>query len=580
MFDFEVGAPRVPKYCRRSRPCSNVPRLLAAALLLASEVSIAGSDENLCPQNFRYLGTAMRGDFDSVLGKVTKYGTAEYYPGASFALILGVGRYLDPQNDIASSEQDADAMAAMAARQGYRDIYLLKSANVTNANIQQCIRHAKMLSNQPDPITHRASAKKISRFLLYFSGHGSPATTKASARLLLHSFDVNTASSQRGLARAYIEPVDLAGWTEELRSFHQTLFVVDACHAGSNWFQSTKSIRTINTATEWTLRSSLEERSALGLGSSLNAQTSKAGPEDGGLSYFTAALLDGLVGGDGDGDGLVSASELVRHATGIVAQRTNNNQIPVGPFILDNTEGSIVFVSESTDSSPVGTCPVCATPTIEDCASKYATTSSPPRWNGTGLPNEIVVTDFAIISGGILDGVSKADCDGKNRSSSQSTFARRESVEALAKCGRENFGVTVRSASLPVRWDAFAAEATFGLTIQAECPNTMRRLVPGFEVSWRVPFRLDLVRGMPWVDYQIDAAIDADAGFQPNCTLSIDAKSGSAPAKFSGRIGEGDHSMLIFCRNDKLPEVLCPKNQKQEFRIKLRVAPRFKKGNY
>ncbi|MBU0498788.1 MAG: caspase family protein [Gammaproteobacteria bacterium] len=142
---------------------------------------------------------------------------------ADRALLMGVGEYADPKYNLVGIDTDLRNMEVVAERLGFKDIKVLKDAEVTSGTVAQTIEDWLVKGTGPDD-----------RTLIYFSGHGTrikdengDEEDKADEVLVLHDFKAEGGKISGVLVDDRIHELLTAIPARE------TLVFVDACHSGT-----------------------------------------------------------------------------------------------------------------------------------------------------------------------------------------------------------------------------------------------------------------------------------------------------------------------------------------------------------
>jgi uncharacterized caspase-like protein len=174
--------------------------------------------------------------------------------------------------------------------------------------------------------------------VVHFSGHG--AMVDGTFHLLTHEVDARDDVAIKGTAL----PVQtLQSEIEQLAKHGRVLLLLDACRSGA----TTGDGRSVAVDAD-ALRASLRGPNITILTSSTADELSR---EDSvwGNGAFTEAFLDALTErADGDGNGLISTDELMRHVVEVVGRITGGAQTPG----VDLRFGSSLFAAGIGESSP------------------------------------------------------------------------------------------------------------------------------------------------------------------------------------------------------------------------------------
>lgn len=249
-----------------------------------------------------------------------------------WAIIIGVGDYQDAGiGDLPNAVNDARAVRDMLVSmpEGFpeKNVMLLADGEVsdrlpTRNNIIRFLDARLKLAGPQDTV------------LVYFAGHG---ITEAGALYLMASDSGGTTARDTGLAFARLE--------ESIRaaSAQKRVLILDACHSGAgraNAALSTHAVKELERAS----------KGIVTLASCSGEEKSHEMPETG-HGAFTHFLLEALTGkGDGDNDGMVSATEAAKYtwnATRLWASEKGLTQTPwrkeevFGDIILAKTGGHV-----------------------------------------------------------------------------------------------------------------------------------------------------------------------------------------------------------------------------------------------
>lgn len=137
------------------------------------------------------------------------------------ALLVGVGKYQQPGNDLDGIEIDISTMQGLASLLGFTHIEVLQDQQATYANVSAALQ--RLVGDLgPDD-----------RALFYFSGHGAQfkdnngdeADDGKDEALVLYDADVNQ-------ARNVLLDDEIGGLLSQMKN-GQLLMLVDACHSGT-----------------------------------------------------------------------------------------------------------------------------------------------------------------------------------------------------------------------------------------------------------------------------------------------------------------------------------------------------------
>lgn len=155
-----------------------------------------------------------------LIATVLLSGGASLAQAADKALIVGVGAYASPGNDLPGIDLDVDMARQIASRMGFevQHTHVLRDQQAT---VQAFRQQLKQLSEQVQP---------DDRVLIYFSGHGSNTEDKNNDESdgLDETLELHDGS--------FIDD-ELGEWLGKLKS-QNVVVLIDACHSGT----STKSL--------------------------------------------------------------------------------------------------------------------------------------------------------------------------------------------------------------------------------------------------------------------------------------------------------------------------------------------------
>ena len=246
----------------------------------------------------------------------------------SWALLIGINKYQNV-NQLDYAGADARSVGALLHdRFGFSDekIITLIDGEATKEKIINSF--AKLLDTDPQD-----------RLVVFYAGHGMQFATASGgeAGYIVPVDGVVTTPSDA--YRTCISMEEIRNLATQIPAKH-ILFLMDACYGGL----AAVSSRALKLETQQYLEknSSLRARQIITAGGKGEQVIEKA---EWGHSAFTYKLLEGLDKGlaDGNGDFLVTASELYAYLRSAVSAASGNRQTPVFKSFSDD-EGDFVFV--------------------------------------------------------------------------------------------------------------------------------------------------------------------------------------------------------------------------------------------
>lgn len=251
----------------------------------------------------------------------------------SWALVIGISDYQDPQARLANARNDAEAVAKLLKETyHFEHVTLLCDAEATHAAIMSWLR---------DQLPDRVGSND--RFVFFFAGHGVSRTgSTGQVRGYLMPQD-----AERSKYASYIDMEEVrnaCGWIGAKHIF----LILDCCFSG---------IAAVTTRATPPARPKQVTDAYLQRITELTAwQVLTAGAADElvadsgtrpGHSVFTGALLGGLEGwADDDGDGIITASDLAEYVQQTVSHETasgRTRQFPYFNYLMGSGQGNLVF---------------------------------------------------------------------------------------------------------------------------------------------------------------------------------------------------------------------------------------------
>jgi Flp pilus assembly protein TadD len=260
---------------------------------------------------------------------------AQYYE-RSYAVVIGIDHYANPKSfpGLKYAVKDAEAMAALLARQGFTVIPLYES-QATKAAI---------LSAMQDNLAPKLGARD--RVFVFFSGHGQTEKLGGKERGYIVPYDGGKSSS-------LISMEELQQQSSFMGTAKHQLFVMDSCFGGR--LAATKpSIVDPNTPNYLKNMADRIARLVFTAGGA-DQEVVDGGPK--GHSVFVDALLEAIDDGlaDLNGDGYVTSSELVAYVT---PRAGNVYQTPAPGVLPEHQSGEFLFRNPKGPNRPVLAVPV------------------------------------------------------------------------------------------------------------------------------------------------------------------------------------------------------------------------------
>jgi uncharacterized caspase-like protein len=232
--------------------------------------------------------------------------------GKTFALIVGISEYSKLPHDLWLQYPDVDATTFaqfLASPRGGAvpegQVHVLTNARATTAALRAAFHGLLQTPGKDDTV------------YILIAGHGT--VDEKGAYILTYDSDPND------LAASALPMAELRALVErELTTAGHVIFLVDVCRAATIAGQKTTAL---GGAVE---KMGEAPGEMLGLMAARPKELSMEGPEfGGGHGAFTWSVLQGLTGAaDTDGDGFVTAGELIDYVSTGVPKLTGNKQHP------------------------------------------------------------------------------------------------------------------------------------------------------------------------------------------------------------------------------------------------------------
>lgn len=281
---------------------------------------------------------------------------------ASYAVVVGIDDYGPEHPVLANARRDAEAVARMLADDyGFDEVLTLYDAEATHDAILSLLRDQLPAQTGPED-----------RVVIFFAGHGATRTSPSGERrgyLVPHD-------AHRDRYAEYVdmnEVRDVCGW---LQAKH-VLIILDCCFSGVAAIAArAQPALPPDVLSDAYLRRITDRRAwqvfTAGASDDLAADSGVVP----GHSAFTGALLAGLRGqADGNGDGLITASELAGYVAPRVSRETARHgaagQTPFFNYVAGSEEGDCVFLVPGATFVP---------PETETLAGKMPGVSAETLW--------------------------------------------------------------------------------------------------------------------------------------------------------------------------------------------------------
>jgi uncharacterized caspase-like protein len=255
------------------------------------------------------------------LGAISTVG-ADTVPGKTWALLVGISHYQKLPHDLWLQYADADAILFgqfLESGQGgpvaASQILLLTNEKATTSAVRTGLRGFL-----------KDKAGKNDTVYVLIAGHGTVDNNGA--------YILTWDSDPENLAATALPMAELHSVVEdELNHAGRVILLADVCRAATIAGQKTTSLGGV------VEKIGEAPGEMLGLMAARPKELSMEGPAfGGGHGAFTWAVLQGLTGAaDDDGDGFVTAGELIDFVSGDVAKLTGNRQHPRDFGNMENT---------------------------------------------------------------------------------------------------------------------------------------------------------------------------------------------------------------------------------------------------
>jgi tetratricopeptide (TPR) repeat protein len=317
-------------------------------------------------------------------------------PGPTYALVVGISRYekLPKEDWLRFADADANKFGELltSPRGGglpADQLTVLTNERATKDAIREQIDRLQKLA-----------AKNRGSLLLVLAAHGVADEDTGQASIVTHESNPEDLYAS-GLAMDQLQEI----LSEGILGADRLLVYVDVCHAAR---LGTIRSRNVNRAVVNAIPSQPAVK-VLSFLSSRETEASWEGENWGGHGAFSYFILRGLNGdADADGDGTVTAGELVNYVSRMVTEATLDRQHPnPQTFTLRNTTPLSVKVDPSSFTLPMDWQPLSQTQVQQRKGQKNL---SPPSAQARSLSAEEApdsLTEFrdAIRAGRILPGV-------------------------------------------------------------------------------------------------------------------------------------------------------------------------------